>query len=114
MRPYLARRCLAGPRYSDLLDAGLIQPGDNLVWERPRLGVTYRASVAPSGAIVLDDGRQFASPSRAAKEAAEVPACDGWYAWRLPRLSGTVLHDLRGELLAQGARAVQAENATEG
>jgi hypothetical protein len=44
-------------RMSDLLEAGLIQPGDELVWERPRLGVTYRANVAESGAIELPGRR---------------------------------------------------------
>ena len=100
-------------RMSDLLEADLIQPGDELVWERPRLGVTYRARVAASGAIDLTDGRQFASPSRAAKEAAEIPACDGWYVWRLPRLGGALLNDLRGQLVEQQAKAEQAENAEE-
>jgi hypothetical protein len=100
-------------RMSDLVEAGLIEPGDELVWDRPRLGVTYRASVVGSGAIVLTDGRQFASPSRAAVEAAEIPACDGWYVWRLPRLGGTVLNELRGQLARDQARAEQVENAEE-
>jgi hypothetical protein len=64
-------------RLADLVDAGLLRADDALVWERPRLGATYRASMTADGGIRLDDGRTFASPSRAAMEAADVPAYDG-------------------------------------
>lgn len=82
---------------SDLLDAGLIEPGGSLTWERPRLGVKYHATVTDTGAIVLSDGRTFSSPSRAAVEAAEIPAFDGWYAWRTE--DGQRLLDLRAKLI---------------
>jgi hypothetical protein len=73
--------------------------GDGLTWERPRLGVTYRATVKETGAIELEDGRQFASPSLAAMRAADTVAFDGWYAWRVDRLDGTLLNELRAELV---------------
>ncbi len=82
-------------RVSDLLEAGLVEAGDGLVWERPRLGKTYRAVILENGSIQLEDDRTFSSPSRAAMEAADIPACDGWYAWKLPRLDGQSLHDRR-------------------
>jgi hypothetical protein len=40
----------------------------------------------------------FSSPSRAAMELADVPAYDGWHAWRVERLGGKTLDDLRREL----------------
>jgi hypothetical protein len=88
-------------RLSDLLEAGLLVPDDELVWERPRLGVTYRARVTENGAIELEDGRRFPSPSKAAIEAAEIPAYDGWLAWHVSRRAGIALHDLRAELVAE-------------
>ena len=72
-------------RMTDLLDAGILQPGEELMWRRPRLNETYTAIVRPNGSIELPDGRTFSSPSRAATEAANVPACDGW--WHYPDLS---------------------------
>jgi hypothetical protein len=100
-------------RMSDLLEAKLLAPGEELVWERPRLGVSYRASVADTGAIVLPDGRRFASPSRAAIEAAGVPACDGWTVWRLPHRDGVLLDDLRRELAQNRARVDQEQSGEE-
>jgi hypothetical protein len=92
----------------DLMEAELLHVGDRLVWERPRLGVVYRATITDSGAIELEDGRSFATPSSAAKHAAQIPACDGWYAWRLERPDGTtLLHDLRRELLAARTQDLQ-------
>jgi hypothetical protein len=98
-------------RVTDLLDAGPLQPGDDLVWERPRLGKTYRARIAGTGAIELEDGRRFASPSRAAVEAAEVPACDGWWVWKVSRLQGALLNELRLQLADQRRREEESANA---
>jgi hypothetical protein len=83
---------------ADLIEAGLLAAGDSLTWHRPRLGVTYRAKVLKNGAIELDDGRVFASPSVAAIRAADIPASDGWYVWRVDDRGGTLLNDLRIEL----------------
>jgi hypothetical protein len=63
---------------SDLLDAGLLLAGAALTWIRPRIGATYRATVLDTGQVRLEDGRTYASPSKAAMEAADVPAYDGW------------------------------------
>ena len=82
-------------RLADLVEAELLRPGQTLVWERPRLGQTYRATVTDNGALRLDDGREFSSASRAAVEAAGIPAYDGWYAWRLEGDGGEPLHELR-------------------
>ena len=92
-------------RLSDLLDAGLVNAGDELVWERPRAGGTHHGRVTENGAIELEDGRQFASPSRAGIEAAGVHALDGWHAWRVPARGNAKLDDLRRELATQLARS---------
>jgi hypothetical protein len=78
----------------------LIAPGDALYWNRPQLGKRYEATVTENGAIVLSDGRTFSSPSRAAVVAADIPAADGWYTWRVERLAGKSLDDLRRDLAA--------------
>ena len=84
-------------RVDDLIEYELVLPGDQLVFERPRLGHKYEATITENGAIMLPDGRTYSSPSRAAMEAAEVPAYDGWYAWRVVR-NGQLLNELRMEL----------------
>ncbi|MXY75905.1 MAG: hypothetical protein F4Y40_02330 [Acidimicrobiia bacterium] len=84
---------------SDLLDAGLIEPGTILTWTRPRIGETYKARVLATGDIRLDDDRTFASPSRAAREAAGIVAAPGWSSWAAP--DGRTLSKLRSELLEQ-------------
>lgn len=90
-------------RVADLLEADLLQVGDELTWNRPRMGKSYRATVRENGSIELSNGRAFSSPSRAAMEAAEIPACDGWYAWRSERMNGRLLNDLRIELATRVA-----------
>ena len=84
---------------SDLLDAELIKPDTPLTWTRPKIGKTYNAGVLNTGAIRLDDGRTYASPSRAAREAAGIVAYNGWDAWKVP--NGRTLSELRSELLEQ-------------
>jgi Restriction Enzyme Adenine Methylase Associated len=86
---------------ADLIEAELLTPGDSLVWDRPRLGIEYRATITRNAAIELEDGRTFATPSAAAKHAAHIPAYDGWYAWKVKRSDGArPLHDLRRDLVA--------------
>lgn len=81
----------------DLIDAGLLEVGETLTWDRPKVGDTYRARVGPAGQMELEDGRTFSSPSRAVIEAANINAYDGWHAWRT--VSGSLLADLRSQLL---------------
>lgn len=83
---------------SDLLDAGLLEPEQTLTWVRPRIGATYKAVITAEGALRLPSGAAYSSPSRAAIEAAEVPAVDGWEAWRTE--AGDSLVVLRDRLLA--------------
>lgn len=98
-------------RVDDLVEAGLLRSGESLVWERPRLGQTYRATVTGDAEIELEDGRRFRSPSRAAMEAADVPAYDGWYAWRIHDGNGASLHDLRVRLVRAMHAVAPVESA---
>ncbi len=97
-RPRNSHTLLSGRRVrvTDLMDADLLAPGQELVWDRPRLGQTYRAQVTDNGAIELEDGRVYSSVSKAACEAADIAAYDGWYAWGA---DGVSLHDLRKQLI---------------
>lgn len=85
---------------TDLLDAELLQPGDRLVFPRPRLGQTFHATLKANGSIELADGTNCTSPSQAAMKAADLVSYDGWHGWRVPRLDGVKLDELRQKLIA--------------
>ena len=87
----------------DLLDAELLEPDAMLIWNRPRSGVIYRATVLPGGAIRLADGREFSAPSRAADEAVGFGSFDGWRQWRVE--DGRSLAGLRQQLLEQQSQS---------
>lgn len=84
----------------DLIARNLLQPDAELRFERPRSGLVHRARVLPTGALELEDGRRFASPSRAAAAATDARAFDGWHAWAV-EATGQSLDSLRQELLDQ-------------
>ena len=90
----------------DLIDAGLLEVGSALIWERPRLGKSYTATVGQNGELTLEDGRSFSSPSRAAIQAADITAYDGWRAWRTE--ADRPISDLRAELLEAMQRQQEA------
>lgn len=83
----------------ELLDAGLLAVGDELVWNRRNLGVRHTARIRADGALVLVDGRVYANPS-GATTALGGNHQNGWGAFR--RVSdGRTLCDLRAELRAR-------------
>jgi Restriction Enzyme Adenine Methylase Associated/Archaeal holliday junction resolvase (hjc) len=85
-------------RISDLLEADLLEAGDELVWHRR--AEQHHATVSENGALHLQDGREFAAPSRAAREAAGGRGqYDGWKVWTVPRLEGVTLEHLRSRLV---------------
>lgn len=98
-------RLLDGRRVQllDLIDAGLLAAGDVLEFNRPRAGQTHTAVVTEEGRLRLEDGREFAAPSRAAVEAGEVRSIDGWLVWVHQR-TGQPLAQLRHEVLAQAVQ----------
>jgi hypothetical protein len=60
----------------------------------------YQAIILADGQIQIEDGTICRTPSRAAMKAANIASYDGWYAWRVKRLGGTKLHELREQFIA--------------
>lgn len=54
---------------AQVVKAGLLIPGETLVWERPRKGERYVATVTENGRFRLEDGSEYASPTAAARAA---------------------------------------------
>jgi hypothetical protein len=90
---------------ADLIEANLLRVDEPVEFIRPRLGTRYDAVIRSDGSFELPDGTRWQSPSLAAIRAADVPSYDGWYAWRVPRLGGTKLHELRVQYLARQAES---------
>lgn len=67
-----------------LLADGMLRPGEELVWERPRKGVRHVAIVRADGRLELPDGTVHATPRRATA-ALGAPTADGWAVWRRVR-----------------------------
>lgn len=80
---------------ADLIDAGLLEAGERVEFVRPRRGEHHTATIGADGSFTLDDGTVWRSPSKAAQKAADMVACDGWHAWRVPRVDGVLLASLR-------------------
>jgi len=80
----------------DLLEAGMIDAGEPLVWRR-RGGVAYSASVTPEGKLELPDGRVFDTPSGAAMAVSGSNAVPGWEVWRLPNRGDRLIIELRAD-----------------
>ena len=97
---------------ADLLQAGLLQKGEPLTFERPRIGKTYSAVVTERGWIQLVDGREFRSPSRAAAAAVSTGSFDGWHAWALS--DGQTLDQLRQRFLDAAAEGSAQESQDDG
>jgi hypothetical protein len=86
---------------AELLDAGLVTAGEELVWNRPSLGVRHTVRIRGDGVLVLADGRVYASPCGAIT-ALGGHHQNGWSTFR--RVSdGRTLGDLRTELRARRA-----------
>lgn len=81
----------------ELLDAGILEPDELLIWRRPESGDVFEAHITASGQIETEDGELFNSPSGAASALVE-HGPNGWKAWRVPRLGDVRLRELRDEL----------------
>jgi predicted transcriptional regulator len=98
-------------RISDLIDAGLLKPGDELFYQQ-RIGETpHQATVTERGQLTLSDGRTFDTPSRAAAVAAGLRAVPGWAVWQVGR-DGKSLHQLRLQLLRDVTEEVSSDRET--
>lgn len=98
-------------RVRDLVHAGLLSPGTELIFHRPRIGDTYRSLVTDQGRLRLPDGEEFVTPSTAATAASGTPA-DGWFAWTLAD-SGEPLDSLRQRYLDVRSGEVPQNEAPE-
>jgi Restriction Enzyme Adenine Methylase Associated len=56
-----------------LIRAGVLKPGDELTWKRPRKNEIHKAVVTQNGCLRIADGRIFTSPSPAASWPAARP-----------------------------------------
>lgn len=83
---------------AELLDAGLVTAGEELVWNRRNLGVRHTARVRVDGTLIIADGRVFANPC-GATTALGGNHQNGWTAFRAS--DGRTLGDLRAELRAR-------------
>lgn len=88
----------AGPdgKLLPLVQAGLLRPGERLIWVQHRLGNTFSATVLGRGALQLDDGRIVKSLSGAC-QALTGKSYDGWKEFRRES-DNVLLDDLRRQL----------------
>lgn len=98
---------------ADLLAAGLLEVGEPLIFPRPRKGQTFDATVEPDGALKTSDGQTWPSPSLAAMRASGMPSCDGWLAWRVPRLQSIFLGDVRKQFIASSGVEMSTPDRTD-
>jgi len=56
-----------------------------------------------NGSIKLENGESHASPSKAATEAVGGGSFDGWEYWKVERLKGELLKDVRRRFIEQTA-----------
>lgn len=83
---------------SALLDAELVTPGDEFLWERRNSSVRHTARVRVDGTLALADGRLCATPTGAATALGGYPQ-HGWGTFRRVT-DGRTLADLRTALHA--------------
>ena len=82
-----------------LLAAGLLQVGEELVWQRRHKGVRHTARVRSDGALQLANGSVYDNPT-GATTALGGHHQNGWTTWQR-MTDGRTLSDLRNELRAR-------------
>jgi hypothetical protein len=87
----------SGISIRDLVEAGLLSPGEQLVWMRPQVGERHTCRVLTDGSLELEDGRIERSPSGAASAVGR-GSFDGWVTWRAPNRGDRLIGALRAEL----------------
>jgi hypothetical protein len=80
----------------DLLDAGLLKPGQQLVSSAGK-HAGRRAIVAQDGWLEVE-GKRYESPSGAAKAATKRRAINGWWFWRVGTPDGPRLRETRQQI----------------
>lgn len=97
------------PQLAPLLAAGLLAPGQQLTWNRPRLRTRHTATVTPEGRLRLHDGATYPSPHQAARHLAGYPA-DGYAAFTTD--NGTTLAKLAAAMPDTIANAPATPNTS--
>lgn len=69
-----------GNRMQYFFEAGLLKPGDKLIWERRNNDECHTATVDAQGHFHLEDGEVFETPSGAARHLAGYDV-SGWRVW---------------------------------
>lgn len=67
----------------DLIKAGLIKPGELLIWKRRTYAESHNAILRNDGSIETSDGKIHRTPSGAAKHLNGNKPVDGWLSWKL-------------------------------
>jgi len=78
----------------DLINAGLVTSGEELIWVRRVAKKQHLAVVNADGSISTEDGKTHRTPSGAAKHLNGNKPVDGWLAWKIKR-TGVSLGSLR-------------------
>jgi len=81
----------------DLIKAGLVKEGTELIWIRRVAKEQHIATINSGGTITTADGLVHKTPSGAAKHLNSNKPIDGWNAWKL-RVGGNSLSELRSKL----------------
>jgi hypothetical protein len=81
----------------DLIKAGFLVPGDELIWVRKQTGAKSSVFVQSNGTLKAEDGTTFKTPSSAAKAMNNDIAINGWRVWRLHGNSQSLL-EIRASL----------------
>jgi hypothetical protein len=80
---------------ADMIRRGVLKSGEKLVINR-RSQSSIEGKLRADGTIVVG-GEAYKSPSQAACRALDVSSVDGWIRWRVERLDGKSLAELRNE-----------------
>lgn len=95
-------------RLLPLIEAGMVQDGDELEHRKVRKGMTFKATVGSKGTVITNRG-SHTSPSPALAELVGTQI-DGWANWtHVP--SGKTLRQLRTEQVAAGDLSMGSNRA---
>lgn len=82
----------------ELLAAGLVKAGDEVVWSRRHHGVRHTSRIRDDGTLQLADGRTYTTPSGPTAALGGYPQ-NGWKVFRVS--DGRTLDEVRAELRAR-------------
>lgn len=77
-----------------LLDLGLLNSGEIVIWNRRSLKTSLQATIESDGSLLTEDGKRHRTPSGAAKYLNGNKPVDGWLVWKVKR-NGLSLSDIR-------------------